>query len=105
MAFTRMSDLMEWDANGIKLFPSKNLNKLIKAGVVEIKETTTQYGGSRSVKLDRIKPLELLGKHIGMFREKVKLDITDSLKELMDSIAEQNDTGPTGTDAVALSQK
>ncbi|MFB3091544.1 MAG: terminase small subunit [Gammaproteobacteria bacterium] len=105
MAFTRMSDLASWNVDGVRLFPSENLDEMIKAGVVEIKETVTQHGGSLSIKLDRIKPLELLGKHIGMFKDTVEHDIPDQMKVLMDKIAAMNDTGPTGTDAVAMSQE
>jgi len=72
--------------------------------VVEIKQTKNQYGMNISIKLDKRGALEMLAKYAGLFKEKVEHDVTDSLKELMDSIAAMNDTGPTGTDAVDQSQ-
>ena len=104
MAFTRMSDLASWNVDGVRLFPSENLDEMIKAGVVEIKQTKTQYGTNISVKLDKRGALEMLAKYAGLFKEKVEHDLSDPLKELMDKIAAKNDTGPTGTDAVAQSQ-
>ncbi len=105
MAFTRMSDLLVWNADGITLLDSENLHEYVKAGVIEIKQTKTQYGMNISIKLDKRGALELLAKYAGLFKDKVEHDVADPLKKLMDSIAAQNDTGPTGTDAVALSQK
>lgn len=41
--------------------------------IAEIGETITQYGGSKRLKLhDKLRALELLGKHLGMFVDRVE---------------------------------
>jgi hypothetical protein len=44
------------------------------AFVSEVSETTTEHGGSLKLKTnDKLKALELLGRHLGMFKEKVEV--------------------------------
>ena len=70
MAFARRSDLSVWSADGIILLDNENLHEYVKAGVVEIKQTKTQYGVNISIKLDKMGALEMLAKYSGQFREK-----------------------------------
>ncbi len=69
IAFSNMKGFARWDANGIGLRESDELSDEESACVQEISEVVNDRGGRSKLKLyDKIKALELLGKHIGMFR-------------------------------------
>ncbi len=71
IAFADPRDLMEWGPEGVTLKESALLTADQAAGVAEVAE-----GSGRTVRLkkhDKVKALELLGRHIGMFKEKVEL--------------------------------
>ena len=59
---------------GLRLRPSFELTPDQAAMVAEVSETTSQNGGSLRLKIhDKVRALELLGKHLGMFTEKREL--------------------------------
>lgn len=76
IAFGRASHLMKWGPNGIEVKPSEELSDEEIALVAEISETVSgNESQNRSIKLkcnDRLKALELLGRHLGMFKDKVE---------------------------------
>ena len=73
IAFADPRDLMEWGPDGVKLKASADLTEEQAASVAEVSETTTKDGGSlRLKKHDKLKALELLGKHLGMFERKME---------------------------------
>ena len=74
IAFGNKRSLMAWGPGGVKLKDSEGLSDDDAAQVLEVKETTSATGGSLSLKThDKVKALELLGKHVGMFPDKVEL--------------------------------
>lgn len=74
IAFADPRDLMEWGPNGVRLKDSADLTEEQAASVAEVSETTTKDGGSlRLKKHDKVKALELLGRHMGMFKDKVEM--------------------------------
>jgi len=74
IAFGDPRKVMEWGPNGVKLRPSTELSDEDAAIVSEVSETTSANGGSLKLKTnDKLKALELLGRHMGMFKEKVEL--------------------------------
>jgi phage terminase small subunit len=74
IAFGSKRNVMRWGPNGLKLKESDDLTDDDAALVAEVKETVTATGGTLSLKThDKVKALELLGKHVGMFADKVEL--------------------------------
>lgn len=74
VAFGDPRKVMSWGPNGVKLKDSAELTDDDAAFVSEVSETTTEHGGSRKLKTnDKLKALELLGRHLGMFKEKVEV--------------------------------
>lgn len=81
IAFADPRELMEWGPEGVKLKDSADLTEEQAASVSEVSETTTKDGGSlRLKKHDKVKALELLGRHLGMFTDKVKSEISGGLE-------------------------
>lgn len=71
IAFGSARSVMAWDASGMRLRNSAELTEDEAALVSEVRETTTKDGGSMALKThDKMKALELLGKHLGMFDKK-----------------------------------
>ena len=80
IAFADPRDLMEWGPDGITLKSSSELTEEQAASVAEVSETTTKDGGSLKLKKhDKVKALELLGRHMGMFKDKVENEISGGL--------------------------
>lgn len=74
VAFGDPRTVMAWGPDGVKLKDSATLTDAEAAFVSEVSETTTEHGGSLKLKTnDKLKALELLGRHLGMFKEKVEL--------------------------------
>jgi len=72
IAFSDMRSFAEWGPYGVGLLESGELTDDASGCVAEVGETITQHGGSKRIKLhDKPKALELLGKHLGMFAEKL----------------------------------
>lgn len=64
------------------------------AAIASIKVKTTPFedgeGVEREIKFaDKLKALELLGKHLGMFKDKVELSVLNAEKNKLDSIINQ----------------
>lgn len=71
IAFGDPRDVMEWGPNGVKLRASSELTAEQAAQVLEVSETTSASGGSLKLKKhDKVKALELLGRHLGIFTDK-----------------------------------
>jgi phage terminase small subunit len=74
IAFSDPRKVFRWGPNGVELLPSDELTEDEAAAVAEVSETTTKHGGSIKAKLhDKNKALELLGRHLGMFSDRVEL--------------------------------
>lgn len=68
IAFGDIKDLAEWDRWSMKWKESKDLGDKSKL-IQEITETTTQFGGSRKIKLyDKLKAMEMLLRYYGVFK-------------------------------------
>jgi phage terminase small subunit len=77
IAFTNMADFAQWGPNGITLMSSEELTREAAAAVAEIQESTNQAGGTtlKFKRFDKIKALELLGRHLGIFDDKLSVDL------------------------------
>ncbi|KAF5089802.1 Terminase small subunit [anaerobic digester metagenome] len=81
IAFGNARDVMDWGPSGVTLKSSGELTDDQAASVAEVSETTTREGGSLKLKRhDKVKALELLGRHLGMFTDKVKNEISGGLE-------------------------
>lgn len=86
IAFGGMKKLARWNASGVQFHDSDQLDDDAIATVAEVSETTNQHGGSLKIKqYDKVKALELLGRHLGMFNDKLEIVETERpLKDLSD---------------------
>jgi phage terminase small subunit len=74
IAFIDLRRIFAWGPDGVRLRPSDELTDDEAAVVAEVTETRSETGGSLKVKrFDKLKALELLGKHLGMFSDKLEL--------------------------------
>ena len=74
VAFGNKRDLMTWGPGGVSLIDSATLTDDAAAMVAEVAETTSETGGSIRLKThDKVKALELIGRHLGMFTDKVEV--------------------------------
>jgi len=74
IAFGDKRRVVTWGPNGIEIVDSKDLSDDDAAMVSEVTEEDTKYGVRRKVKVhDKVKALELLGRHLGLFSDKVEV--------------------------------
>ncbi len=73
IAFGNQRAVMRWGAGGVTLRESSELTDDEAALVSEVAETVSAAGNGLKLKThDKVKALELLGKHLGMFVDKVE---------------------------------
>lgn len=69
IAFADISNYIKIDSNGVSIQP--DIDDYDKSVLSEASETVTKDGGTIRIKLnDKLKALELLGKHLAMFMDK-----------------------------------
>lgn len=74
IAFSDQRKVMSWGAAGVVLKESDGLSEDDAAIVSEVSETRTATGGSLKLKThDKVKALELLGRHLGIFADNMNL--------------------------------
>jgi phage terminase small subunit len=79
VAFARMVNFAEWGPDGVTLKPSASLTDDQQAAVAEVSQSRSATGGTLRFKLhDKVAALEKLGKHLGLFTD--KLDISGTLR-------------------------
>ena len=71
VAFANQRSVVDWGPGGIILKPSEGLDEDTSAAIAEVSETTGPKSVTTKVKMhDKIKALELLGKHLRLFKDK-----------------------------------
>ena len=74
LAFTDFRKAVSWGPDGVTLLPSDELGDGEAAIIAEVSETRSETGGSiKAKRYDKLKALELLGRHLGMFSDKVDM--------------------------------
>jgi phage terminase small subunit len=74
LAFTDFRKAVSWGPDGVTLLPSDELGDDEAAIIAEVTETRSETGGSiKAKRYDKLKALELLGRHLGMFSDRVDL--------------------------------
>lgn len=75
IGFSDMRSFVRWGSSGVQLKNSEDLSDEDAAAVAEVSETITKDGGSIKFKLhDKKGALELMGKNLKLFTEKVDLN-------------------------------
>lgn len=73
IAFGDPRDVMAWGPGGVELKDSAGLDEDQAMQVAEVTQTVSATGGSMKLKKhDKVKALELLGRHLGMFTDKLE---------------------------------
>ena len=73
IAFADMGEFATWGPNGLRLRDSGELTPDVLAAVAEVGETVGEKTNTLRFKLhDKVKALALLGKHLGMFADRVE---------------------------------
>lgn len=94
IAFSNMQDYAKWSPHGVTLLDSADLTPDQAAAVSELSETTTDSGGSIRFKLhDKKGALELLGRHMGMFKDKLEVEVKGGIAEQLKAAREARKHG------------
>lgn len=95
IGFAKITDFVEWDDFGsIRIKPSNELSEDDAAAIVEVSETETELpsGGVKRVRKirlhDKCPALEKLGKHLGMFTDKISISGDMGVK-IVDDITDE----------------
>lgn len=74
IAFANAGDYFAWGPGGVVIKDSEELTPDQRSVISEVSETRSETGGSIRVKLsDKQGALEKIGRHLGMFKEKLEL--------------------------------
>ena len=78
IAFSNLKDYVKWNKDGVQI-KSSGSKKVDGHMLSEVSETITENTSNKRIKLkDGLKALELLGKHFGLFEDKLRV-INDDL--------------------------
>ncbi|MCK4325516.1 terminase small subunit [bacterium] len=86
IAFSNLKDYVKWNKDGVQI-KSSGSKKVDGSMLSEVSETITRNTRQKHIKLkDGLKALELLGRHFGIFNDKliVKHDLADLLRKIED---------------------
>lgn len=73
IGFSDMRKFTQWGPSGVSLLDSATLDEESARCVAEVSETTTKEGGSLKFKLhDKVGALTQIGRHFGMFTDKIE---------------------------------
>ena len=73
IGFADPGDYSDWGPDGVKLKPKDSLTKEQRSVISSVKEVVTQHGGSIEFKTnDKLKALELLGRYLKMFTDRIE---------------------------------
>lgn len=90
VAFVNANDIINMDQATIKNCASEDDTAAIASVRVKTIPTKEGDGVEREIKLaDKLKALELLGKHLGMFKDKIELSGAIEATSKLDSILQQ----------------
>lgn len=81
IAFANMKDFVTWTPGGVALIPSEDIDRIDAAAIAEISETNNEWGTVVKIKLhDKKGTLELLGRHLGIFNDKLDVNHKGGVK-------------------------
>ncbi|MDR1515310.1 MAG: terminase small subunit [Synergistaceae bacterium] len=92
IAFVDTRQIFKWGPDGVRLLPSDGLSDDEAAIVAEVSETISKDGGSiKAKRFDKLKALELLGRHLGMFKDKLEVDATITPASILEALDARGD--------------
>jgi phage terminase small subunit len=75
LGFYDPRSVLSWGPDGFRIKDSADLSDADARIVASVSESPSKWGWRRQIKFyDRLKALELLGKHLGMFTEQVEVN-------------------------------
>ncbi len=88
VAFLRSDEVFTIDGGHVTVKNTAEMSDAARRALISASQTVTAAGGTITVKLcDKIKALELLGRHLGMFTDKIRLEgeltVSGILEELV----------------------
>ena len=90
IAFLDPRKVFNWGPNGVTLLSSDTLSDDDAAAIYEVSESITESGGAiRGKAYDKQKALELLGRHLGMFTDKIDMNLTLSPAAILEKVRER----------------
>lgn len=91
LAFSDLTDFCDVTPNGMSLKDWAKLTPDQRKAIESVSESVTNAGGNTSFKLhSKTKALELLGRHLGMFNDKMKIDASVSThKSIVNELEEE----------------
>ncbi len=85
VAFGDLRNAVSWGPRGVVLKDSQSLTQEEAGAIAEVSETTTKDGGSQRIKrYDKVKALELIGRHLGMFTDKIEHSVNIDLAKAIE---------------------
>ena len=80
IGFANAGDYFDWGPDGISIKDKDDLTPERQAVVAEVSQTKTEKGGTIRVKLhDKLAALEKIGRHLGMFTDKIDAKVAGSI--------------------------
>lgn len=95
--------VMSWGPAGVVLVPSEELSEDDAVVVGEVSESFTENGRTLRVKLsDKMRALDMLGRHLGLFKEKIELSGTVKTQPVPADLSQLSDHELESITAIAL---
>lgn len=90
IAFSDIRDFVEWDNLGVTIKSSVGISASSSQCVSMVSQKANKFGDTISFKLhDKVKALELLGNHLGMFKSNASGDGPETIAEALSKLAEK----------------
>jgi phage terminase small subunit len=89
IAFSKISDYLSFGPKGVKLKDSLGMSDSALAAVLEVSERAATEFDTRSISFklhSKTSALEAVGRHLGMFNDKIELKVQGAVEELLDSV-------------------
>lgn len=87
IAFAKITDAVEWDANGVTPQPSKELPDDVAAAISEVTIVDDGQKSRVTVKMHSKQPaLDSLARHFGIYNDKLRIEsgVLDQVREILD---------------------
>jgi len=76
IAFSNIGDIVSWCPNGLSVKSADELTPEILSAIADVSKSAVKEGGMVRVRLyDKLRALELLGKYLGLFTERVEVGL------------------------------
>jgi phage terminase small subunit len=83
IAFADLADFVTWTPTQVTVRDVAQVDAQKRRALAEVVQTVTRDGGTIRVKLhNKLDALEKLGKHLGLFPDKLQIDLLTQLRQL-----------------------